>query len=169
MIRSVHLEDAEAIATIYNYYIENTTATFEEEAIDSEEMKKRISGIVSKYPYLVFEEEGAILGYAYGSDWKGRSAYKFTVESSIYLGPNAISKGIGSILYTALLKQLIALDFHAIIGGISLPNEASVALHEKFGFEKIALFKEVGFKFNKWVDVGYWQLITKKDGSTITL
>ena len=162
MIRAVKLEDAREIADIYNYYILNSCVTFEELALSAEEMRGRIEVAHLKFPWLVFEKDNKIIGYAYASAWKPRSAYKHTVESTVYLKKEAINNGVGSLLYAALISQLTDLGFHALIGGISLPNEASVALHEKFGFEKIAQFKEVGYKFQKWIDVGYWELLINK-------
>lgn len=158
MIRQVNIEDANELAEIYNYYIENTIVTFEELAIDAEEMKKRILEVVQKYPWIVYEENGQIIGYAYASVYKNRSAYNRSVESTVYLNSKNTSKGIGSKLYAELIKQLKEMRIHVIVGIISLPNEESIALHEKFGFKKVAHFKEIGNKFNKWVDVGYWQL-----------
>jgi phosphinothricin acetyltransferase len=163
MIRAVKLEDANEIAEIYNYYILNSCITFEELAVSTEEMRGRIQTSSLKFPWLVFEKDNEIIGYAYTSDWKARAAYKNTVETTVYLKNGATKKGIGSLLYKELLVQLTDLGFHAVIGGISLPNEASIALHEKFGFEKIAQFKEVGYKFKKWIDVGYWELIINKN------
>jgi phosphinothricin acetyltransferase len=107
----------------------------------------------------VYEKEGEVVGYAYAGEWKSRCSYRYSVESSVYLKHGLSGEGIGSKLYTELFKLLETTDVHAIIGGIALPNEASVALHEKFGFEKIAHFKEVGYKFEQWVDVGYWEKI----------
>ena len=159
MIRQVHLHDAVQIVEIYNYYILNEVATFEETAITAEEMNRRIEDVITNFPWLVYESENQILGYAYATKWKGRSAYRHSVEVSVYLKHGESGKGIGSQLYATLFEQLKKMNMHAIMGGVSLPNEASVALHEKFGFKKVAHFKEVGFKFGKWVDVGYWQLI----------
>ncbi|WP_372767027.1 arsinothricin resistance N-acetyltransferase ArsN1 family B [Lutibacter sp.] len=163
MIRTVKLEDAQEIAEIYNYYILNSCVTFEEIPVSNEEMGERIQAAHSKFPWLVYEKGKEIIGYAYASVWKPRSAYKYTIESTVYLKKEARKKGIGSLLYKELLMQIRDLGFHAVIGGISLPNEASVALHEKFGFEKIAQFKEVGYKFKKWIDVGYWELLINKN------
>ena len=162
MIRQVSIEDADKIAEIYNYFIESTIATFEEQLIDVEEMKKKILGVIQKFPWIVYENNGQIMGYAYAGIWKNRSAYKHSVEITVYLNQKITSNGIGSKLYYELIKQLKELGVHVVIGGISLPNEISVALHEKFGFKKVAHFKEVGYKFNKWVDVGYWQLTISK-------
>jgi len=161
MIRPVRLDDANEIAGIYNYYILNSVVTFEETPVSSEEIERRIQSIISKYLWIVYEIEGRIAGYAYASEWKSRCAYKHSVESTIYLKEGEENKGMGSSLYQELVRQVREMDLHAIIGGIALPNEASVYLHEKFGFEKVAHFKEVGFKFGKWIDVGYWELIFK--------
>lgn len=165
MIRSVTLEDAREIAEIYNYYVLNSCVTFEELEFSAEEMRGRIEATNLKFPWLVFEKDSEILGYAYATMWKPRSAYKHTVESTVYLKKEATKNGIGSLLYAALIDQLTDLGFHAVIGGISLPNEASIALHEKFGFEKIAQFKEVGYKFKKRIDVGYYELLINKKSS----
>lgn len=159
MIRSVKTEDAKFLADIYNHYIVNTCNTFEETALGEEDFKNRIQNHNPKLPWLVFETNDRVIGYAYATDWKLRSAYKFTVESSIYLDVNSLQKGIGTQLYQSLIDQLIRLKIHAVIGGIALPNPNSIKFHEKMGFKQIAHFKEVGFKFNRWVDVGYWELL----------
>ncbi len=159
MIRVVTLEDSKEIAEIYNYYILNSVTTLEETLVDEDEFRERIRSTHSKLPWLVYEKDNELIGYAYGSEWKSRSGYKHCVESTVYLKNGATKMGVGSLLYKELIKQLTEMDFHAIIGGISLPNKGSVALHEKFGYEKVAQFKEVGYKFNTWVDVGYWELI----------
>jgi L-amino acid N-acyltransferase YncA len=162
MIRHANTEDAQAICDIYNYYVLNTIVTFEEDIVLAEDMADRIKKVSEKYVWLVYEQEGEIIGYVYAGEWKSRCSYRFSVESSVYLKNGFSGKGIGSKLYEALLKKLEKTNIHAVIGGISLPNEGSIALHEKFGFEKIAQFKEVGFKFEKWIDVGYWEKIISR-------
>ncbi len=159
MIRSVKIEDAQAIADIYNYYILHSIVTFEEVLVDANEIKKRILAITPKFPWIVYEENGEIIGYSYATEWRYRFAYRFTVESTIYLNQKSQKKGIGKLLYTELINRLIALNFHVVLGCISLPNEPSVAFHETLGFKKIAHFNEVGYKFNKWVAVGFWELV----------
>ncbi|MCK5032519.1 MAG: N-acetyltransferase, partial [Calditrichia bacterium] len=131
--------------------------TFEEELVTEEEIKGRLTS--TSLPWIVFEENNKILGYAFASEWKSRCAYKYTVECSVYLDRNCKGKGIGKKLYSELLQQLKDLEYHTIIAGIALPNEASVKFHEKFGFEKVAHFKKVDYKFNNFIDVGYWQMI----------
>jgi len=159
MMRKIISEDIPKICEIYNYYIENTIITFEEETISNEEMEKRVNEINSTLPFLVYEDDGEIKGYAYASKWKGRCAYRFSVESTVYLEPGYDGKGFGTKLYTQFLCDLREKNIHAVIGGIALPNDPSRRLHEKLGFKKVAHFPEVGFKFNKWIDVGYWELI----------
>ena len=160
MIRAAKSTDAQMIADIYNYYIETSVVTFEEQAISLDDIAIRIEETGrEKLPYLVLELDDQITGYAYASQWKGRCAYRYTVEVTVYLSPDVGGRGYGSRLYESLFLQLAELGFHIAIAGISLPNDASIALHEKFGMEKVAHFKEVGFKFGNWVDVGYWQCV----------
>jgi len=160
MIRKIQNTDAKAICDIYNYYINNTIITFEEEEVSIEEMQERITS--TSLPWLVFEDKNRIVGYAFASEWKSRCAYKYTVEISIYLDHFYKSKGVGTQLYTEILNQLKELKYHTVVAGISLPNETSKNFHEKFGFKKIAHFNQVGYKFNKFIDVGYWQLELNK-------
>lgn len=160
--RKVEPEDAPQIAEIYNYYIKNTHHTFETEAINKSEMHNRINEITEKYPYFVGEENGEIIGYAYAAPYKSRCAYRSSAEVSVYVKNNIQQKGIGTRLYEKLLAELLQSNVHAVIAGIALPNEASVRLHEKFGFEKVAHFREIGWKFGRWIDVGYWELINRK-------
>ena len=108
--------------------------------------------------WLVWEEDERVLGFCYASNWKARSAYRHSVESTVYVHPDYLRRGIGLRLYEALLAELRLRGIHAVIGGIALPNAASIGLHERLGFEKVAHFREVGRKFDRWIDVGYWQL-----------
>ncbi len=166
-IRPATLVDAAAIAEIYNYYIRNETATFEEEPLTVGEAEERIRKVTEKYPWIVYvgreneegDKEEEVLGYAYAAPFHGRAAYRFTAEFSIYLRQGYSGQGIGSALLKDLLKQLkdSDLQLHSIIGGVALPNEASVRLHEKFGFEKVCHYREAGYKFDQWIDVAYWQ------------
>jgi phosphinothricin acetyltransferase len=158
LIRPATVGDCEAIARIYNHYILNTAVTFEEQAVSGSDMAERINEISSDaLPWLVAEQAPEVAGYAYASKWKGRCAYRFSVEITVYLDPAATGRGLGTKLYEALFAALRSNSIHVVIGGIALPNPASVALHERFGLQKVAHFKEVGFKFNRWIDVGYWQ------------
>ena len=159
MIRPARVEDASQLCDIYKHFVLNTTITFEEQVVEVDDMRARILETTASLPWLVWENNGAVLGYCHASKWKGRCAYRYSVESTVYLRPNESGQGIGSALYRELLRQLTGHDLHAVIGGIALPNNASVALHEKLGFEKIGHFREVGRKFGEWIDVGYWQLL----------
>lgn len=158
-IRKVGISDAEQIAEIYNYYVLNSHSTFEIESVGVVEMKKRIGEISAKHPYFVLIEEGKILGYAYAAQYKTRAAYQTSVEISVYVRNGVTQKGIGTRLYSKLFEELAESKTHAVIAGIALPNEASIKLHEKFGMEKVAHFREVGFKLGRWIDVAYWELI----------
>lgn len=162
MVRKVEIKDVEQIAEIYNFYVQNTYHSFEIEPVDLEEMKQRIAETSENYPYLIAEEKGEVLAYAYASCYKPRSAYKNSAEVSVYVKNDLKQKKLGTKLYERLFEELKQTDVHAIIAGISLPNEASVKLHEKFGMEKVAHFREVGFKLNRWIDVGYWELIFER-------
>ena len=159
MIRPATETDAEAIVKIYNHYITDTVITFEEIPVTAEEFAGRIRKVLDGgYPYLVAEEDGEILGYSYASQFRTRVAYRFTAETTVYLKHSVTGKGLGTALYTALLEELKQRKFHVALGGITVPNPASQALHEKLGFTKIAHFSECGFKFNQWLDVGFWEL-----------
>jgi phosphinothricin acetyltransferase len=158
-IRPVNLADAAQIAKIYNHYILTSHCTFEISPIEADDMSARISELLDHdFPYFVSELSGEVLGYAYGHPFRPRAAYRHSIEVSVYLKKGKKGQGIGSALYSKLLDEIAEQDFHAVIAGIALPNQPSIRLHEKFGFEKVAHFREVGFKFGKWIDVGYWQI-----------
>lgn len=157
-VRPAVTGDADAIARIYGHYILNTTISFEEQPVSTVEMAERIAEVLSSsLPWLVALQAEQVIGYAYAGKWKGRCAYRHSVESSLYLEPAFTGRGIGTQLYQALLVALRDRSIHVVIGGIALPNDPSVALHERLGFSKVAHFKEVGYKFGQWLDVGYWQ------------
>lgn len=158
MIRRVRSGDIEAVAAIYNYYILNTAVSFEEVPVPVNEMKSRIDKVITAgFPWLVAEEDGRMIGYAYAGQWNVRTAYRHTAEVTVYLSHLNTSRGWGTKLYEALFAELKKMSIRMVIGGIALPNPASVALHEKFGMVKVAHYKEVGYKFSQWIDVAYWQ------------
>ena len=160
MIRPATPADAAAIAAIYNHYVVHTIVTFEEEEISTKEMALRITEVQGAgRPWFVWEEAGKVLGYSYASGWKSRCSYRFSLETTVYLDQAATGRGLGTQLYSALIDSLRQTKTHALIGGVALPNAGSVALHEKLGFVKIGHFKEVGWKFDQWIDVGYWELV----------
>jgi len=158
MIRAAAEADAEAIAYIYNYYVTDTIVTFEEDPVTESEIARRIDLVQSAgLPWLVAEENGEILGYAYATQWKERVGYRFSVEITVYLDKDCKGRGIGSQLYGELFRLLEKRGVKSAVGGVALPNDASVALHEKFGMRKVAEFERIGVKFGQWINVGYWQ------------
>ncbi len=158
MIRPATPNDAERICDIYNHYIQNSIFTFEETPVSTNEMRRRILEIAARLSWLVYESDHTVVGFAYAGPWKSRSAYRFSVESTIYLAPDVLGRGIGYTLYQTLIRALRP-SCHCVIAGIALPNAASVALHERCEFVQVAHFKQVGYKLGRWIDVGYWQLI----------
>ena len=165
-IRSARADDAAAIARIYNYFVTDTIITFEELIVSDDEMVQRITDVQTRgLPWLVSEDQGRVVGFAYAGPFRKRVAYRFTVESSVYLDISQTGKGLGRQLYSTLINQLKASDLNVAIGSIALPNEASVKLHESLGFIKTGHFSEVGFKFGRWIDVGYWELPLKPRGT----
>ncbi|MDE2427912.1 MAG: N-acetyltransferase [Burkholderiales bacterium] len=157
-IRHASAADAEAICQIYNHYVATTHISFEEAPVAVAEMAQRIGDVSARLPWLVLEQGGQLLGYAYATPWRVRSAYRFSVESSVYVSPQHGRRGIGAALYQALIAALRTRGIRVVLGGIAQPNAASVALHEHMGFQKVAHFNEVGYKFGQWIDVGYWEL-----------
>jgi len=149
--------DAAAIANIYGHYVLATTVSMEFEPVDAAEMAGRIAEVqAAGLPWIVLVEDGQVAGYAYASKWRARPGYRDAVEASVYLAPALRGGGRGARLYRVLIERLRG-RFHTVIGGIALPNPASVALHERLGFRKVAHFEEVGHKFGQRIDVGYWQ------------
>ncbi|MEO6968152.1 MAG: arsinothricin resistance N-acetyltransferase ArsN1 family B [Rhodanobacteraceae bacterium] len=158
MIRPATRDDAARICAIYNPYIDATTITFEEMHVPISDMSVRIENIIQTLPWLVVEQDGVVVGYANAMPWRTRAAYRYSAETTIYMDSAATGKGFGTWLYRALLAELIHRGLHRVIGGIALPNAASIALHQRLGFKKVAQFSEVGWKFGQWIDVGFWEL-----------
>jgi phosphinothricin acetyltransferase len=158
MIRPVTVADYSALCEIYNYYIEHTTVTFDIEKLSIADVQTKLERNW-KYPCVVCEQDGVIVGFAAASEWKAKKAYQQTVELSVYLRPDSYKNGYGSSLYSELIDILRSQGIHSIISGIIMPNHQSIALHDKFRFKKVAHFSEVGYKFDKWFDVTYWQLM----------
>ena len=159
MIRTVEKDDSRDICNIYNYYVENTCITFEEQSVSVEDMQNRIENICVTNPWIVYIEDDKVLAYAYGSPWRVRSAYRFSAELTVYVDRNHMGKGLGSTLYNELIELMREKGAHCLYGVIALPNEGSTILHEKLGFSKCGHFNQVGFKFDKWIDVGYWEKV----------
>ncbi len=158
-IRPVAPSDAARIADIYNHYIRHTTISFEETPVSVSEIEQRIAKVAAaKLPWLVIEDGGQVQGYAYASLWRDRTAYRFTVEPSVYLDHQLRGGGLGKRLYRHLLDTLRQIGIEQVIGVIALPNPVSIALHEAFGFRQVGEFTHVGYKFDRWLSVSYWQL-----------
>jgi phosphinothricin acetyltransferase len=158
-IRPAVPEDTGGIAEIYNHYIRHTAITFEEEPLTAEAMEGRIRTVIPRYPWFVWEEDGVVGGYAYAHAWHQRAAYRYAAEDSIYLRPGWERRGIGRKLLAELIGELKKRDLHVLMAVITMPNPASVGLHEGLGFKKAGQFDEIGFKLGKRLDVGYWELI----------
>lgn len=158
MIRPVTLQDAPAITSIYNEYVEHSVVTFETLPISEETMRSRIAEIQQSYPYLVYEAEGQVIAYSYVHAWKTRKAYEHTAETTIFVHPDHKQKGIGAELVRHLIEECRQRHFHILIACITTSNTASIILHQKLGFQKVAHYHEVGWKFDQWLDVADYQL-----------
>lgn len=160
-IRAARPEDAAAIAAIYAPYVLGGTVSFETEAPDTRAIRHRMAASDGFYPWLVATtgaaDGDAVLGYAYATKFRERPAYRYVVETSIYMAGSAQQKGTGRLLYEALIDTLRAQGFTQAIGVLSLPNDASITLHEAVGFRRAGVYREVGFKQGRWIDVGFWQ------------
>jgi L-amino acid N-acyltransferase YncA len=151
--------DAVQIAAIYAPFCLETATSFETVAPDETTMRERISGLSQRYPWLVaVSGTGHVLGYAYAGKHRERAAYRWSVDFTAYLAPDAKRRGIGTALYRALTRICTSLGYYRAFAAITLPNEASVRLHEKIGFRPIGVYQRVGFKLGKWHDVGWWSL-----------
>ncbi len=157
-LRSVAEADAFAICAIYNPYVLDTVITFEQSPVAESEMAQRIRDYTALYPWLVAEVGAKVVAYAYATRWRTRAAYDHTLESTIYVDKAHIGRGIAKPLYLELLRELKVRNVHAVVGCIALPNDASIKVHEQCGFVKVAHFPQVGRKFERWVDVGFWQV-----------
>lgn len=156
-LRDATPDDAAAIADIYAPFVTASAVSFETEPPDEAAMRARIDAGGELYPWLVAEEDGSVLGYAYAARFRDRPAYRFVVETSVYLRADAVGRGLGRQLYQPLLARLESQGFTQAIAAITLPNEASVRLHERLGFERAGTYRRVGWKFGAWHDVGLWQ------------
>lgn len=159
MIRYVRNDDASEIAEIYNYYVRETTISFETVPLSAEDMARRISSIADEFPYLVFEHDGVIQGFCYAHRWKERAAYCHTLETTVYLAPACKRKGIGSMLMSRLIDECRKIGVKSLIACITAGNSASIMMHRSLGFREASYFASVGCKFGEWLDVTDYQLI----------
>src|SRR5690606_15243633 len=155
-IRHAAPGDAAPVAEIYNPYVTDTCITFETEPVTAAEMATRIRETADAgLPWLVAIDQGSLVGFAYASRWKGRCAYRYSVESTVYLSPSGMGKHIWHAMYHALVDRFSGLCIHTEIAGIALQNERSIALHERIRYEPVARIVQVEFKHDRWIDVGY--------------
>lgn len=153
MIRAAAPADARAIAGVYAPYVLDTAITFEEVAPEPPEVAARMA---AGLPWLVADDDGGVVAYAYASPHRPRSSYRWSVDVSVYVAPGAQGRGLGTALYDELLPLVAALGYVSAYAGITLPNEASVRLHERHGFQPVGVYRSVGFKLGEWHDVGWW-------------
>ena len=156
-LRVADRSDATAVAGVYRPYVEETAVTFEEAPPDADAVADRIDGTLARFPWFVAERDGHLLGYAYAGRLRDRDAYRWTTELSVYVDRDRRGEGAGTALYRALLATLERQGFESAYGVVTLPNPASVAFHEAFGFERVALFPAVGHKLGEWHDVAWYE------------
>ncbi|MGE0067423.1 MAG: arsinothricin resistance N-acetyltransferase ArsN1 family B [Solirubrobacterales bacterium] len=157
--------DGPACAAIYAPYVESSPISFEERPPDADAMAARIATTGKTHPWLVAERGGEVVGYAYACPHRQRTAYRWSVDVSVYVAPGAVGQGVGRDLYAELCERLRRQGFRMAFAGITLPNPASVALHESVGFVQVGTMREVGFKAGAWRDVGWWQLELSAPGA----
>lgn len=156
-VRMATIEDAADLLSIYSVYVENSAATFEISEPSKDDIENRIGQVLKVAPWLVYIIDGRLVAYAYASRFNEREAYKWSAQVSVYIDHNYLGIGIGKELYATLLRLLVEQGFCSAYGGITLPNAASVSLHESLGFGHVGTYRDVGFKLGKWHDVGWWQ------------
>lgn len=155
-VRPATPADAAAIAAIYGAHVSDGYASFETEAPSVAEIARRMAA-APRLPWLVAEQDAAVIGFAYAARHRERAAYRWSADVSVYLAAPATGRGVGRALYDALLPEVAALGYVSVFAGIALPNAASVRLHESVGFTPVGVYRDVGFKHGQWRDVGWWQ------------
>jgi len=156
-------DDASPCLAIYAPVVLSTAISFELEPPSHEEMRRRIRATLDRAPWLVAGDGASTWGYAYAGSFRARPAYDWTTEATVYVDAGHRGKGVGRGLYTALLEILRTAGYRSVVGGITLPNRASVALHESVGFRKVGAVKAAGWKLGGWHDVGFWQIELRGD------
>lgn len=157
-IRLADVNDAAAINEIYNYYVDESTCTFQTTHETLNDRQASFTNRSQRHPVTICQQDDLVLGWAALSPWKGREGYNHTAEVSFYVQHEQRKKGIGKQLLADLIDRAKAIGFHVLIGGVCTEHAASIRLQESFGFEKVAHFRETGFKFDRWLDVAYYQL-----------
>ncbi len=159
LIRPATPSDAASILAIYSPYVRDTAVSFEEEVPTLAQIESRIERTLQRWPWLVCEQAGEVVGYVYASQHRDRAAYRWAVDVAAYVSPTYRRAGIGRALYTSLFELLGQQGYYRAYAGITLPNPASVALHEAVGFGPVGVYKAVGYKLGAWHDVGWWQKV----------
>jgi phosphinothricin acetyltransferase len=150
--------DGAACAALYEPYVLDSAVSFEERAPDAAEMSGRIGRVTDRYPWLVTEQDGIVSGYAYATEHRSRAAYRWAADVTVYVAPDHQRRGIGRALYGTLFELLVRQRAQVAVAGITLPNDASVGLHEACGFKPIGVYRRIGWKAGAWWDVGWWEL-----------
>jgi L-amino acid N-acyltransferase YncA len=158
LIRQARPEDGAALADIYRPYVQDLPASFEEIAPSPEEMAQRVRQTLVSWPYLVAEDAGRVIGYAYASSHRARASYRWAVDVTVYISATHHRRGIGKRLYQQLLPLVASQGYVMAYAGITIPNEGSIGLHETLGFNIVGIYRNVGYKFGAWRDVGWWEL-----------
>lgn len=159
-VRKVRVADAAVIADIYNHYVVETTVSFELQPVTAEEMRERIVAISALHPYLVCEDKGGrVVGYCYAHPWKEREAYDKTWETTVYVSPTGLGRGVGRMLMERLVFECRNMGCHALVACITADNERSVDFHASIGFVRVSCFRQVGRKFGRWLDVVDYELL----------
>jgi phosphinothricin acetyltransferase len=159
MVRLAQLDDAAAVAAVYHPYVADTTISFEVIPPTADEMRERMHGVLQRLPWLVYEDDRRVVGYAYASPHRTREAYQWSVDVAVYIASDCHRRGIGRRLYATLFPMLVQLGYVNAYAGITLPNPKSVGLHEALGFTLVGVYQSVGFKRGGWHDVGWWHLL----------
>lgn len=156
-LRPAEARDAAEIAAIYAPIVRETAISFELSPPDADEIARRIREQTRTHPWIVGEDARGVAGYAYASTFRARPAYRFAAEATVYVRADVRRMGVGRVLYVELLRRLAAQGFRTAVAGIALPNAPSVALHESLGFVAVGVFRNIGFKFDRWHDLGFWE------------
>jgi L-amino acid N-acyltransferase YncA len=150
--------DGSACAAVYAPYVLDSAVSFEEQAPDAAEMAERIGRVADRYPWLIAEQDGTACGYAYATEHRPRAAYRWAAEVTVYIAAQHQRRGIGRVLYDTLFELLVRQRIQVAVAGITLPNDASVGLHEACGFKPVGVYPRIGWKAGAWWDVGWWEL-----------
>jgi phosphinothricin acetyltransferase len=157
--------DADACAELYAPYVSDGVISLGETPPSAGEMAARIEHVTARFPWLVAELEGEVVGYAYASEHRARTSYRWAADTTVYIASGHRRRGIGRALYRALLPLLVKQGLYVACAGVTLPNEASVGLHESFGFRPVGVYRKIGFKYGQWLDTGWFEVVLREQAS----